>query len=323
MTVQKSPLDRKIRRTLKIRRKGGAVLQRSGMSKKKIKNIATAYVFLLPNFIGFLLFTMIPIVCSMGLSFMEWDSANPMKFVGIENFKRLFCDETFVISLKNTVYYSVFTVPLTMAAALGLAMLLNQKLKGINIFRTIFFFPHVASLVAVAVVWNLLFHPSLGPINNILRAIGIADPPGWTSSIQWAMPVIIIVSIWKSMGYYMILYLSGLQAIPRELYEAAKVDGANRFEQFKSITLPMLTPTTFFVSIMLTIACFKVFDLISVMTNGGPGRATNVLVFHIYNTAFINYEFGYASAISMVLFAIVLFITVIQFRTEKKWVSYM
>lgn len=181
----------------------------------------------------------------------------------------------------------------------------------------------MASLVAIAVVWNLLFHPTLGPVNNILRSLGMQNPPGWTASVDWAMPVIIVVSIWKSMGYYMILYLSGLQAIPRELYEAAKVDGANAFQRFKSITLPMLTPTTFFVSIMLTIACFKVFDLVSVMTNGGPGRATNVLVFNIYNTAFINYEFGYASAISMVLFAIVLFITIIQFRAEKKWVSYM
>uniref|UniRef100_UPI0032614727 carbohydrate ABC transporter permease n=1 Tax=Clostridium sp. NkU-1 TaxID=1095009 RepID=UPI0032614727 len=249
---------------------------------------------------------------------MEWDSANPMVFVGLENFKRLWTDDTFKISLWNTVYYSVFTVPLTMAAALGLALILNQKMKGINIFRTIFFFPHVASLVAIAVVWNLLFHPTLGPINSILMSFGIANPPGWTSSIDWAMPVIIIVSIWKSMGYYMILYLSGLQAIPRELYEAAKVDGANSFQRFKSITLPMLTPTTFFVSIMLTIACFKVFDLVSVMTNGGPGRATNVLVFNIYNTAFINYEFGYASAISMILFVIVLAITTVQFRAEKK-----
>ncbi len=293
------------------------------MSKKKIKNAATAYLFLLPNFIGFLIFTLIPILCSMALSVMEWDSSNPMVFVGFDNFKRLVTDETFKISLWNTFYYSVFTVPLTMAAALGLAMILNQKLKGTNFFRTIFFFPHVASLVAVAVVWNLLFHPTLGPINNILRSLGVASPPGWTSSIDWAMPVIIIVSIWKSMGYYMILYLSGLQAIPGELYEAAKVDGANAFQRFKSITLPMLTPTTFFVSIMLTIACFKVFDLVSVMTNGGPGRATNVLVYHIYNTAFINYEFGYASAISMILFLIVLVITVIQFRAEKKWVSYM
>lgn len=282
-----------------------------------------AYAFLLPNFIGFMIFTLIPIVCSMGLSVMEWDSSNPMVFVGFDNFKRLVTDETFKISLGNTLYYSVFTVPLTMAAALGLAMILNQKMKGINIFRTIFFFPHVASLVAVAVVWNLLFHPTLGPINQILRAIGISNPPGWTASVEWAMPAVIIVSIWKSMGYYMVLYLSGLQGIPRELYEAAKVDGASAFQRFKSITLPMLTPTTFFVSIMLTISCFKVFDLISVMTNGGPGRATNVLVYDIYNTAFINYEFGYASAISMVLFAIVLIITIIQFRTEKKWVSYM
>ncbi|KEZ91641.1 carbohydrate ABC transporter permease [Lacrimispora celerecrescens] len=293
------------------------------MTKQKVKNMAMAYIFLLPNLVGFLIFTLIPIVCSMGLSFMEWDSANPMVFVGFENFKRLWTDDTFKISLWNTVYYSVFTVPLTMAAALGLAIILNQKMKGINIFRTIFFFPHVASLVAIAVVWNLLFHPTLGPVNNILRFLGIANPPGWTSSVDWAMPVIIIVSIWKSMGYYMILYLSGLQAIPRELYEAAKVDGANSFQRFKSITLPMLTPTTFFVSIMLTIACFKVFDLVSVMTNGGPGRATNVLVFNIYNTAFINYEFGYASAISMILFIIVLAITIVQFRAEKKWVSYM
>ncbi|CUX53335.1 Lactose transport system permease protein LacF [Clostridium sp. C105KSO15] len=293
------------------------------MTKRKVKNMAMAYLFLLPNLVGFLIFTLIPIVCSMGLSFMEWDSANPMVFVGFENFKRLWTDDTFKISLWNTVYYSVFTVPLTMAAALGLAIILNQKMKGINIFRTIFFFPHVASLVAIAVVWNLLFHPTLGPVNNILRFLGIANPPGWTSSVDWAMPVIIIVSIWKSMGYYMILYLSGLQAIPRELYEAAKVDGANSFQRFKSITLPMLTPTTFFVSIMLTIACFKVFDLVSVMTNGGPGRATNVLVFNIYNTAFINYEFGYASAISMILFIIVLAITIVQFRAEKKWVSYM
>lgn len=293
------------------------------MTKRKIKNTATAYLFLLPNLIGFLIFTLIPILCSLALSVMEWDSSNPMVFVGLENFKRLFTDDTFKISLWNTVYYSIFTVPLTMVSALALAMILNQKLKGINIFRTVFFFPHVASLVAIAVVWNLLFHPTLGPINNILRAIGISNPPGWTASVDWAMPVVIIVSIWKSMGYYMILYLSGLQAIPRELYEAAKVDGANAFQRFKNITLPMLTPTTFFVSIMLTIACFKVFDLVSVMTNGGPGRATNVLVYNIYNTAFVNYEFGYASAISMVLFVIVLVITVIQFRAEKKWVSYM
>lgn len=293
------------------------------VKSKQLKNTLIAYSFLLPNFIGFCIFTFIPILFSLILSFVKWDSANPMVFVGISNFKKLFTDETFKISLFNTIYYAVFTVPLTMVTSLGLAVALNQKLKGTNFFRTLFFFPHVASLVAVAVVWNMLFQPSMGPVNQVLSRLGIENLPGWTSSIEWAMPAVIIVSVWKSMGYYMILYLSGLQGIPRELYEAAEVDGASKFQKFKSITLPMLTPTTFFISIMLTISCFKVFDLISVMTNGGPGRATNVLVYHIYNTAFINYEFGYASAIAMVLFAIVLIITIIQFRSEKKWVNYM
>lgn len=246
-----------------------------------------------------------------------------MIFVGINNFKALFTDETFKLSLFNTIYYAVGTVPLTMVAALGLAFILNQKLKGTNFFRAVFFFPHVASLVAVAVVWNMLLHPTLGPVNQTLLKLGIENPPGWTSSIHWAMPAIILVSVWKSMGYYMVLYLAGLQGIPQELYEAASVDGASGWEKFRFITLPMLTPTTFFVSIMLTISCFKVFDMISVMTDGGPGRSTNVLVYHIYNQAFTQYKFGYSSAISMVLFVIVLTITIIQFRAEKKWVSYM
>lgn len=289
----------------------------------KLKNNLIAYSFLLPNFLGFLIFTFVPIVFSFALSFVEWDSANPMVFVGLDNFKKLFTDETFKISLLNTLYYAIGTVPLTMAASLGLAFVLNQKLKGTNFFRALFFFPHVASLVAVAVVWNMLLHPTLGPVNQLLMKLGIENPPGWTSSIHWALPAIILVSVWKSMGYYMVLYLAGLQGIPGELYEAASVDGASGWEKFKYVTLPMLTPTTFFVSIMLTISCFKVFDMISVMTDGGPGRSTNVLVYHIYNQAFTQYQFGYSSAISMVLFIIVITITIVQFRAEKKWVSYM
>lgn len=289
----------------------------------RVRNNLVAYSFLLPNFLGFLIFTFVPIIFSFALSFMEWDSANPMVFVGLNNFKQLLTDETFKISLWNTIYYALGTVPLTMIAALGLAIVLNQRIKGTNFFRALFFFPHVASLVAVAVVWNMLLHPTLGPINQVLLKLGVENPPGWTSSIQWAMPAIIIVSVWKGMGYYMILYLAGLQGIPSELYEAAAVDGANSWERFRHITLPMLTPTTFFISIMLTISCFKVFDMISVMTNGGPGRATNVLVYHIYNQAFIQYKFGYSSAISMVLFVIVIIVTFIQFRAEKKWVNYM
>lgn len=292
-------------------------------NKKKFKRNLTAYSFILPNFLGFAIFTLIPVIFACLLSFFNWDGSNPITFAGIDNFKRLFTDTTFKIALKNTVVYSIATVPLTLVASLGIAVLLNKEIKGKNIFRTIFFFPYVASLVAVAVVWNMIFNPSMGVINNFLTSIGIANPPGWTSSTTWAMPVIVFVSIWKNLGYYMVIYLAALQGIPKDLYEAASIDGASSWKQFKNITLPMLTPTTFFVTIMLTISCFKVFDLVYMMTQGGPGRSTTVLVSHIYNTAFKEFSYGYSSAISMVLFAIVLVVTLIQFKGEKKWVSYM
>lgn len=285
--------------------------------KIKLKKNLVAWSFVAPNFIGFLIFTFIPILFSFVLAFSEWDSFSPIKFVGLQNFIKLFSDETFIISLTNTVKYTIFVVPLTMICALGLALLLNKKIKGIAIFRTLFFFPYITSLVAVAVVWNMLFHPTMGPINQFL-GLFLNNLPGWTSSSQWALYAIIIVSVWRYMGYYMILYLAGLQSIPRELYEAASMDGAGKWKQFWNVTLPSLRPTTFFVMIMLTINSFKVFDLVQVMTEGGPGRSTNVLVYQIYNEAFVNFKFGYASAISMILFIIVLAITIIQIRVENK-----
>lgn len=293
------------------------------LKNKDSKNRMVAYAFLLPNFLGFLIFTMIPVISSFGLCLMEWDTSNPMKFVGFNNFITMFKDETFYVSLWNTVLYTLIVVPGTMLIALVLALALNRGLKATKLFRSIFFFPYISSLVAVAVAWNMLFQPEMGPINGMLRVIGVSNPPGWTASVDWAMPAIIIVGIWKSMGYYMIIYLAGLQGIPKQLYEAATVDGANSWQKLRSITLPMLTPTTFFVSIMLIINSFKVFDQIAIMTNGGPGRATNVLVYNIYNQAFINFKMGYASANALVLFAIVISITIFQFRNEKKWVSYM
>ena len=231
-------------------------------------------------------------------------------------------DNTFNIALKNTLWYVGGTVPLTMVCSLGLAVLLNQPIRGRNIFRTIYFFPYVASLVAVAVVWNMLFFPSAGPVNELLRTLGVENPPRWSASVDWAMPTVIMASIWRGMGYYMIIYLAALQGIPAILYEAAEIDGANAWQKFRYITVPMLTPATFFISIMLTISSFKVFDLILVMTNGGPGRATNVLVIHTYNTAFRQFRFGYSSAIAMVLFAFVMVITIIQFYMERRWVEY-
>ena len=209
-----------------------------------------------------------------------------------------------------------------MLCSLGLALLLNQPLAGRNLLRTTFFFPYVASLVAVAVVWNMLFYPAAGPVNQILTVLGVANPPRWSASVEWAMPTVILATIWRNMGYYMVIYLAALQGIPSQLYEAASLDGANGWQRLRYVTLPLLTPATFFISIMLTVTSFKVFDLILVMTGGGPGRATNVLVVHTYNTAFREFKFGYSSAIAMVLFLIVLLITIVQFRMEDRWGSY-
>lgn len=273
----------------------------------------------MPNFIGFAVFTLLPVLFSFGLSFCEWDSAHPIKFVGLQNFLQLLKDDTFRISLKNTIYFTIGTVPLTIVLSLGMSLLINQKIKGQVIFRSIFFFPYVASLVAICVVWNLLFNPDMGPVNSLLSALGVKNLPRWTASVQWALPTVIGLTVWKSAGYYMIVYLAALQGISRDLYEAAKVDGAGAIRRFFSITFPLLTPTTFFVSTMLIISSFKVFDTIYIMTGGGPGRATNVLVYYIYNTAFVRFKFGYASAVSMVLFVLVLGMTLLQFKGERKW----
>lgn len=286
-------------------------------NKLRRRKTLVAWSFIFPNFVGFFIFTLIPVVFSFILAFMKWDSFNTPEFVGLKNFSRMLSDETFWISLKNTFLYTIGVVPLTLIFSLGLAILLNNKIKGVSFFRTAFFFPYVTSLVAIAVVWNMLFHPTMGPINQILKVI-IENPPGWTSSSDWALFAVVIVSVWRGMGYYMILYLAGLQGIPRELYEAASMDGANKWNQFMNVTLPSLRSTTFFVSVMLIINSFKVFDLIQVMTDGGPGRSTNVLVYQIYNEAFVKFNFGYASAIAFVLFVIVLSITVFQFKWNQR-----
>ncbi|MGM9902625.1 ABC transporter permease [Enterococcus sp. 10A9_DIV0425] len=284
--------------------------------KLRRKHTMIAWSFIAPNFLGFLIFTLVPVIFSFILAFMKWDSFNTPEYVGLQNFSKMLSDDTFWISLKNTFLYAAGVVPLTLICSLGLAVLLNQKIKGMKFFRTAFFFPYVTSLVAIAVVWSMLFHPTMGPVNRFLKWF-MENPPGWISSSDWALSAIIIVSVWRGMGYYMILYLAGLQTISKEMYEAAAMDGANKWKQFIHITVPSLRSTTFFVTVMLVINCFKIFDLVQVMTDGGPGRATNVLVYHVYNEAFVKFNFGYASAIAMVLFVIVLTITVVQFKWNQ------
>ena len=287
---------------------------------RRIQNNLVAYSFIAPNFIGFAVFTLGPILFAFALTFMKWNGSGAITFAGLANIKKLFADSIFLESLKNTIIYCLGTVPLTMAFALLLAIVLNKKIFARNFFRTVTFFPYVASLVAVAVVWNMLFNPAKGPVNMLLSLVGISEDhlPGWAADRRWAMFTVILFSTWKNMGYYMIIYLAGLQGISPSLYEAADLDGASRWQQFRYITIPQLSSTTFFVVMMLTIDCFKVYDQIYMITQGGPGTSTLVLVYHIYNTAFISWDLGYASAIAMVLFLLVLSVTVFQFRMEKK-----
>jgi len=286
--------------------------------RRRRRSILVGWSFILPNFLGFALFTLVPVIAAFVLAFMKWDAYNPPTFVGIKNFVRLFGDQNFHVALGNTLVYAIGHVPLTLACSLGLALLLNQKLRGIAFFRVAIFFPYITSLVAIAIVWNMLFDPVNGPINQFLQMIGIAHPPGWTATTEWALPAVILTSVWRDMGYYMVLFLAGLQAIPQEYYEAASVDGAGRWRTFWSITLPSLRPTTFLVLVLLSVSSFKVFDLIFVMTGGGPGRATLVLSQLIYQDGILNGQFGYSSAISLVLFLIVLIVTVFQFRIQQR-----
>ncbi len=310
-----------------------AMAQRRSMGKQERRNTLVAYSFLAPNFIGFIIFTMIPVVFSVVLAFLDWGGGAQIKFVGLENFRTIFKDFSFTrsnlgIALKNTVFYTIATVPLTIACSLGLALVLNKAVKGANFFRAVFFFPYVASLVAICVCWNFLLMKT-GPVNQFLNAIGFNMTKSWTSSRDLAIWAIIIVSVWRNAGYYMVMYLAGLQGVPNELYEAATMDGANGWQKFTKVTIPMLTPTTFFCTIMMVISCFKIYDVVAIMTQGGPGRATKMLVTYIFELSFggegiaTSAQYGLASAVSMVLFVIVLTVTFVQFRAEKKWVNYM
>jgi multiple sugar transport system permease protein len=292
---------------------------------RKTRETLVAYSFIAPNFLGFAVFTLVPLVFALVLSFLQWDGANPIQFIGLKNFTRLVGDAIFWRDLRNTVVYSAGVVPLTLVCSLFLAILLNQKLRGRNFFRTVSFFPYVASLVAVAAVWNFMFSPTLGPINNFLSAtfnIPFEKLPRWAADRNWAIPTVVFFSVWKNMGYYMVIYLAGLQGVNAELYEAADLDGASAWQKFCHVTIPQLAPTTFFILMMLIISSFKVYDIFINIFAGGDNQLTNttrVLVYQIYNTAFRSLEFGYASAIAMVLFVLVVGITLIQFRFEKRF----
>lgn len=245
-----------------------------------------------------------------------------MKFVGLHNFKSILENDRFTAALTNNLFYTFMTVPLTVVCALLLAAVLNKSIYGNGVIRAMFFMPYVSSMVAISVVFNVLFYPNGGPINSILQSIGIKNPPGWFIDKDWAMVGLVILAIWYQMGYYMIILLAGMQNVPNSLYDAAQIDGAGAWKTFLNVTVPGISPTLFFVLIIATINSFKVFDQINIITKGGPGFSTTVLVYEIYRNAFYEYNFGNASAIAWVLLLMVLCITAIQWIGQKKWVNY-
>jgi multiple sugar transport system permease protein len=288
----------------------------------------TGYLFLLPWLIGLIVFYAIPMLASFYMSFTEWSMLSPPRWVGLENYTSLFSqDPLFYTSIYNTLYYVVFSVPLGMAISLSLAVLLNQKVKGISIFRTLFYMPSITNLVAISVLWTWIFNPEFGLLNGALRAIGI-EGPLWLQSEIWSKPALIVMSLW-SIGGGVIIYLAALQGIPQQLYEAASLDGANAWKKFQRITLPMLTPAIFFNLVMNIIGSFQVFTQAYIMTQGrapgsegGPMNSTLFFVLYLYKKAFQQFKMGYASAMAWVLFIAIFVLTLVQFKLSKRWVYY-
>lgn len=270
-----------------------------------------AYAFLLPSFIGLLVFSFLPIIAVAILSFFNWGLLGQPTFIGIQNYSRLFASSSFWNSLLVTFYYVLLNIPMQTVFALLLAMVLNRKIPGRGFFRTLFVVPWMATPVAMGIVWQWIFDPQFGALNTFLGVFHITGP-AWLSSPTWAMPAIAAVNIWQYTGYNMLFFLAGLQGIPEYFYEAAALDGASPMRRFFTITLPLLSPTMFFVLVTDIIGSAQVFDTVYAMTQGGPGNATSVLNFNIFRQAFVFFHAGYASALSMVLFLILLIITLVQ-----------
>lgn len=294
------------------------------MTRRQRREALEGVLFASPWLIGFFLFTAGPMIASFLMSFTRWNGITPFReieWVGLENYGRLAGqDASFRKALYNTAFYAFFSVPMGLAAALGMALLLNQRVKGQAFFRTVFYLPSVVSGVATAMLWAWLFNPSFGGVNWALRHLGLPEP-GWLTDERTAIWVFIFMSVW-GVGNAMLIYLAGLQGIPEHLYEAAALDGAGPMVRFRHVTVPMLTPTVFFNLVMAIIGSFQVFTSAYVMTEGGPNEATLFYVLYLYQKAFEQFQMGYASAMAWILFAIVLALTLLVLRSSKSWVYY-
>lgn len=296
------------------------IFKRKKLSVAEKAEEKSFYLMILPWIIGFLAFTLVPMVTSAVLSFMNYDYISEAKFIGLANYSSLFHDPLFYQSLIVTVLYSVVSVPLSLIVAFLLALLLNTKVKGLPVFRTIFYLPSLVTGAAASVLWLWMFNPQFGVINTVLGYFGIKGP-GWVFDKDWAMPALIIMSLW-SVGGGMLIYLSGLQGIPTELYEAAKIDGAGKLVSTFKITIPLMTPVIFYNLIMGIIGSFQTFTQAYVMTDGGPEYSTYFYVYYLYKNAFMNFKIGYASAQAWILFFIILLLTALVFKSSTAWVYY-
>jgi multiple sugar transport system permease protein len=301
--------------------KGTPSPRRRGGYDAARRQAMAGYLMVAPAMLIFFVFTLLPVAIALFLSFTNYDVFTKMDWIGAANYQDVFDDEFFWRALWNTTTYTVWSIPLSMAIGLGLALLLNQKLRGLGLYRTVYYIPVVTSMVAVAMIWLQLFDPLYGVISNGLEAVGIKGID-WLGDPNLAMPSIIAVSVWKVVGWNMLIYLAGLQGIPEYLKEAAAIDGANRWQTLWKITLPLLQPTTFFIFVTSLIGAFQVFDVVYVMTGGGPANATTTLVHQIYNAAFKALDMGYAAAMSFVLFGIILVVSLFSMRAIRGEVSY-
>ncbi len=289
------------------------------MRKTPIKYVL---IFLVPSLVGFAIFNLIPIVSSFALSFTKWDLLSPIKFVGLENFINIFTkDPIFWPSLGKTVLYAVLSIPLGIVTSLVLALAMNRPLKGIAIFRMIYFIPYVSSMIAVSMVWKWLYNDQFGLINAFLMFLGM-EPQSWLTNVRLVIPSLVLMDVWKNAGFGMLIYLAALQGVPDQLYEAATVDGANSVQSFFKITLPLLGPAHFYMLVTGLIGGFQVFDSVYLMTRGGPGFASRVYAYNLYQTAFRQFQMGDASAMAWFLFFIIFAVTLIQFKKLGGKVQY-
>lgn len=273
----------------------------------------TAYLFLLPDALGLLVFAIVPIGYALFISLHDWNALSPMRWTGLDNYRRLARDPQFWDSLRITFVYALAYVPAVFALALAMALLVNRQLPGMRVFRALFFVPVVLSLVVSSLMWKFIFDERVGLLNHLIGLFGF-EPVAWLGSVELALPSIIVVSVWIQMGYFMIIFLAGLQDIPRAYYDAAAIDGANPWQGFWHVTLPLLRPTSLFVVVILLIQAFQVFDPIWVITKGGPANATQATVVFVYQQAFQYLNLGYGSAAAFVLFLVILAFSLLQFR---------